>query len=137
MILNKIKTTVFCTSLVLAASCTSDFNDINTNKYGISNPDLAQDNNNIKLLFAPVNNAIVPSLDWKYQLDQSLSGDIWGGYNGIPTPFGGGVNNSTYGLNRSWASNQWSGAYTDILANLTKVIDATKVLLLVNIMLGL
>lgn len=126
MILNKIKTTVLCTSLVLAASCTGDYNDINTNKYGITNADLTQDNNNIKLLFAPVNNNVVPSVHWEYQLAQSLSGDIWGGYNGIPTPFGGGVNNSTYSLNRGWSSFQWNDAYTDVLANVTKVIKETK-----------
>jgi hypothetical protein len=126
MILNKIKTTVFCTSLILAASCTGEFNDINTNKYGITNEDLKQDNNNIRLLFAPVNGNVISDLHWKYQVHQSLAGDIWGGYNGIPTPFGGGVNNSTYSINRGWTTFQWNFTYADVLANLIKVIDVTK-----------
>ncbi|WP_300978196.1 RagB/SusD family nutrient uptake outer membrane protein [Flavobacterium sp.] len=126
MIVNKLKISLFCASLVLAASCTGDFDEINTNKYGFSDEALKQDNNNIKLLYAPVYNNIMPDVHWQYQLAQNLSGDIWGGYNGIPTPFGGGVNNSTYAINRGWTSFQWNDTYTDVLPNLTKVINETK-----------
>ena len=54
MILNKIKTTAICASLLAAVSCTSDFNEINQNPNGITSKDLEQDFNHVKVPFTTV-----------------------------------------------------------------------------------
>lgn len=126
MILNKIKTTLICSSLLLAVGCTNDFQNINTNPYGLTNAQLEQDFNNIKTPFTSAFNGVFNTLHWKYQLQQNLNADLWSGYMAIPTPFAGGSNNSTYNLVDGWNGFVWNLGYTDVMANLYKVQTLTK-----------
>jgi hypothetical protein len=60
MIINKIKRTAICISLLAAVSCTGDFEEINSNPNGATDAVLEQDFNNIKSLFVPMfNNVLV------------------------------------------------------------------------------
>lgn len=126
MILNKIKTTVICASLLAVMGCTNDFQDINTNPYGFTNAQLQQDFNNIKTPFTTAFNGIFNTLHWKFQLQQNLNADLWSGYMAIPTPFAGGSNNSTYKLVDGWNGFVWNLGYTDVMANLYKIQTLTK-----------
>ena len=126
MILNKTKISVICASLLLAVGCTNDFQNINTNPYGFTNAQLAQDFNNIKTPFTSAFNGVFNTLHWKYQLQQNLNADLWSGYMATPTPFAGGSNNSTYNLVDGWNGFVWDLGYTDVMANLYKVQTLTK-----------
>jgi len=127
MILNKIKTTAICATLLAAVSCTSDFNEINTNPTGITAENLEQDFNHVKVPFTTMFTGIFNTLHWKYQLQQNLSADIWSGYMATPTPFKGAAgDNSNYNLVDGWNGFIWSLPYTDVMANALKIEQSTK-----------
>ena len=127
MILNKIKTTAICASLLVGVSCTSDFNEINTNPTGITAKDLEQDFNHVRVPFTTVFTGIFNTLHWKYQLQQNLSADIWSGYMATPTPFKGAAgDNSNYNLVDGWNGFIWDLPYTDVMANTLKIEKSTK-----------
>jgi hypothetical protein len=127
MILNKIKTTVICATLVATVSCTSDFNEINTNPSGFTQAQLEQDFNHVKVPFSGVFTGIFNTTHWKYQLQQNLSADIWSGYMATPTPFKGAAgDNSNYNLVDGWNGFIWDLPYTDVMANILKIERGTK-----------
>jgi hypothetical protein len=127
MILNKIKTTAFCAALLLAVSCTSDFDALNINPEGFTNAQLEQDFNHIK---APLNAeflGIFNTTHWKYQLQQNLNADLWSGYMATPTPFKGAAgDNSNYNYVNGWNGFIWDLAYTDVMANAYQLERLTK-----------
>lgn len=127
MILNKIKTTAFCTLLLMAVGCTGDFDELNTNPEGLTNKLLEQDFNNIK---APLNAeflGIFNTTHWKYQLQQNLNADIWSGYMATPTPFKGAAgDNSNYNYVNGWNGFIWDLAYTDVMSNAYELEVLTK-----------
>jgi len=127
MILNKIKTTVFCASLLMAVGCTGDFDELNKNPEGFTNEQLEQDFNHIK---APLNAeflGIFNTTHWKYQLQQNLNADIWSGYMATPTPFKGAAgDNSNYNYVNGWNGFIWDLAYTDVMANAYQLERLTK-----------
>lgn len=127
MILNKIKTTVFCASLLMAVGCTGDFDELNKNPEGFSNEQLEQDFNHIK---APLNAeflGIFNTTHWKYQLQQNLNADLWSGYMATPTPFKGAAgDNSNYNYVNGWNGFIWDLAYTDVMANAFQLERLTK-----------
>jgi hypothetical protein len=127
MILNKIKTTAICATLLAAVSCTSDFNEVNTNPTGITAKDLEQDFNHVKVPFTTVFTGIFNTTHWKYQLQQNLNADIWSGYMATPNPFKGAAgDNSNYNYVDGWNGFIWSLPYTDVMANTLKIEQRTK-----------
>lgn len=126
MIINKIKRSALCLSLLAAVSCTDNFEEINTNPESASNEQLAQDFNNIKSLIKPAfNRLFISDVTWEYQIQQSLQADAWSGYMITPAEFGG-INNHSYVLNKSWNSKAWDDAYVSIIAYLYKVEQRAK-----------
>jgi hypothetical protein len=127
MILNKIKTTVLCASLLMAVGCTGDFDELNKNPAGFTNEQLEQDYNHIK---APINAlflGIFNTTHWKYQLQQNLNADLWSGYMATPTPFKGAAgDNSNYNYVNGWNGFIWDLAYTDVMANAFQLERLTK-----------
>jgi len=103
----------------LFQSCTKDFDDINTNPYGISDKQLEAD---FKLVGEPFKQAqmniytITPV--WVMQLQQNLLGDVYSGYMMPPTPFRGNNNNMTYALVDGWNGFVWSVGYGSVMAPL-------------------
>ncbi len=127
MILNKIKIITITICFLFLTNCTDDFQDINSNEYGVTDETLEQNFNNIKSLFVPIfNNILVLSPEWKYQVQQGLQADIWSGYMATPTPFRGGTNNTTYDLVDGWNGFAWAAAYGDVMANTLKIEQRAK-----------
>jgi len=120
MILNKIKTTAICITLLSAVSCTSDFESINTNPEGATNSQLEQDYNTIKAPFSPMFSNVILLTAWPYQIFQNLQGDIWSGYMATPTGFANG-NNPQYKLNNGWNNQAWESVYRGVMSNALKV----------------
>ena len=100
-------------------SCTKNFEDINTDPYGISDQQLAAD---YKLVGEPFKQALTNIYTitpvWVMQLQQNLLGDVYSGYMMPPTPFRGNSNNMTYALVDGWNGFVWSVAYGDVMAPL-------------------
>jgi hypothetical protein len=127
MIINKIKTTAICVSLLAVVSCTDRFEEINSNPAGQTTELLEQDFNHVKGLFLPMfNNVLVFNPEWFYQVQQGLQGDVWSGYMATPTPFRGGTNNTTYDLVDGWNGFAWSAGYSTVMANALKVEQRAK-----------
>ncbi|RED23369.1 SusD/RagB-like outer membrane lipoprotein [Flavobacterium cutihirudinis] len=120
MIINKLKTSAICISLLAAVSCTSDFENINTNETGASNKDLEQDYNNIKAPFGPMFANVLILTAWPYQYQQNLQADVWSGYMSSGAGFATG-NNHTYSLNDGWNYLAWEEAYKGIMANALRI----------------
>ncbi len=113
-------------SLMLAVlffqSCTKNFEEINTDPYGISDEQLKAD---YKLVGEPFKQALQNIYayrpEWVTQLQQNLIGDVYSGYMMPPTPFRGNINNMTYFLVNGWNEFPWKVAYNDVMAPLASV----------------
>lgn len=104
--------------IMLGSACTKNFEDLNTDPYGITNESLKQDYNIVGALYKPMlMNIYTYDPVWKFQLQQNLLGDVFSGYLMIPTPFRGNSNNTNYDLVDGWNGFPWSIAYTNIMNN--------------------
>lgn len=92
---------------LLAASCTKDFVDTNSNPYKVTDESLKQDYNNIGGFFQQLQLNIY--LYDGLQTQTNLTGDAFAQYMVPPTPFGGNINNVTYYYR--WVGDQWNNAY--------------------------
>ncbi|MDO6759283.1 RagB/SusD family nutrient uptake outer membrane protein [Tamlana sp. 2_MG-2023] len=109
---NILKYTMASVVAMSLTNCTGDFEDINTNPYGISQESLTQQNNHIGSRFSPLfSNIIRVEPSWNYQLQQNLNADVFSGYMTAPTDFAGNINNQTYALVNGWNGFIWSDAY--------------------------
>jgi hypothetical protein len=125
MILNKLKTSAICISLLTAVSCTSDFESVNTNQNGASNKDLEQDYNNIKAPFGPMFSNVLVLTAWPYQYQQNLQADVWSGYMSSGSGFATG-NNHTYTFRDDWNVLAWDTAYREVMANALRIEQRAK-----------
>lgn len=109
------------------ASCTDDFEKINTNPNGITEESLTQMNNNVGNEFQPMFlNVFNVTPAWNYQLQQGLIGDVYSGYMTPPTPFAGNVNNMTYSLVDGWNEFPWSDAYGSVMPQALNIKNAVE-----------
>jgi len=109
------------------ASCTDNFENINTNPHGITEESLTQMNNNVGNEFSPMFlNVFNVTPAWNYQLQQGLMGDVFSGYMTPPTPFSGNVNNMTYALVDGWNGFPWSDAYGNVMPQALNVKNAVE-----------
>jgi hypothetical protein len=103
-------------------SCTKDFEEINTDPYGVTDEQMGAD---YKIVGEPFKQALqnIYSFDpvWVFQLQQNLIGDVYSGYMMPPTPFRGNINNMTYFLVDGWNQFPWSVAYDKVMAPMAAV----------------
>lgn len=95
-------------------ACTDNFEEANRDHYRISDAELEQDFN---LLGSPFQNMLYNVFGG--QVDEDLSHDNWVRHVGTPTPFVGGVNNTTYYMR--WNGN-WNRIYNNIMSPGAQVI---------------
>lgn len=109
---------------LLLGSCTKNFEEYNTDPYGLTNKDLSVD---FKLLGTPIQqiqqNIYVINPAWNTQLQQNLIADIYSNYMATPTPFAGNANNSTYNLVSGWNTYPWDDAYGSVMSQVKSVFD--------------
>jgi hypothetical protein len=111
--------TLFLLSL---QSCTKDFEELNTDPFGISDEQLAVDYKLVGEQFKQVlQNIYTYSPAWVTQLQQNLIGDVYSGYMMPPTPFRGNSNNMNYDLVDGWNEWPWNVAYSNVMAPLLSV----------------
>ena len=104
--------------LSLFVGCTEDFADLNTNPYQISDESLRQDNNHVGAFFPTMLNNIFGD-----QIEHNLCNESFVRHLGTPTPFVGGVNNTTYYIR--WNS-YWGRIYGSIFAPARQVLQIAE-----------
>jgi hypothetical protein len=105
--------TGFC--LMLLFSCTSSFEDLNSNSTQPTDNEASQDWIILGGNFQPMQRGIMEWTHWKYQLQQNLNGDAYSQYLISPTPFGGNINNINYGFNEGWNLWPWKIGFEEIM----------------------
>ncbi|HEY4788750.1 MAG TPA: SusD/RagB family nutrient-binding outer membrane lipoprotein [Bacteroidales bacterium] len=98
--------------IFMAAGCTKNFTDFNTNPYQITDTSLTQKFNNIGGFFKQLQMNIY--LYDGLQTDENLTGDAFAQYMVPPTPFAGNVNNVTYYY--VWYGDQWNNSYNNTMS---------------------
>ncbi len=105
--------------LVGLNSCTDDFAELNTNPNQITDESLKQNFNHIGAYFPSMLNAISGN-----QVMHNLNNDSWVRHYATPTPFVGGVNNTTY--YPRWIHQYWNRIYGSIMAPGNQVIKIAE-----------
>jgi len=102
--------------IILAQSaCKKGFEQMNTNPNQITEDDLQKDGIGIGGFFQNMQINVVkgttdPGNPSNYQVSQGLSGDIFSGYMGTPTPFQNNRNNSTYVM--TWNDGEFGSGFS-------------------------
>jgi starvation-inducible outer membrane lipoprotein len=125
----KNKLLMFGTVLALSlGSCTSNFEDINTNESNFSNGQLEQDFNQVKAPIKAMERGmyILVADDWQGDIQFNLNADIFSGYMGTPHNFEGNANNSTYALLDGWNNAEWIQKYQKEMVNAYNLEKLTK-----------
>ncbi len=108
------KITYICFVVLLAlSSCTEDFVELNQNPNEVTDESLKQDFNNVGAFFPPMLKNL-----FGHQIEHNLSHDSWVRHLATPTPFTGGINNTTYYIR--W-NTYWNRIYGQIMSPATLV----------------
>ncbi|HQU51699.1 MAG TPA: SusD/RagB family nutrient-binding outer membrane lipoprotein, partial [Saprospiraceae bacterium] len=116
--MKKISIFIILIGLTLYSGCTKDFAELNTNPYQISDESLRQDNNHVGAFFPTMLNNIFGD-----QIEHNLCNESFTRQLGTPTPFTGGVNNTTYYIR--WNS-YWGRVYGSIFAPARQVLQIAE-----------
>ncbi|QZE14614.1 SusD/RagB family nutrient-binding outer membrane lipoprotein [Halosquirtibacter laminarini] len=103
---------------LLLVGCTSQFEEYNTDPYGVSDDQLAYDNFKIGSFFPQLEQYVIANpanVDaYVYQLNHSLFGDVYSGYISTIGTWGGGTNSTTYNFDNNWIDTPF-GTFVDII----------------------
>ncbi|WP_423129406.1 SusD/RagB family nutrient-binding outer membrane lipoprotein [Gaoshiqia sp. Z1-71] len=108
------KTIFILIAALLAGACTDQFEEANINPYEISDESLKQDFNHIGAFFPSMLGNI-----FGHQIEENLVAESFCDYMATPTPFAGGVNNTTYYIR--W-NTYWDRVYGSIMAPAKQVM---------------
>lgn len=118
--------------LLVTASCTGDFRDINTDQSGITDNDLLIDYNNYGIRLGIIQQGIYFNYDygkgknWPFQLIQNLNADMFSGYMHDGKPLNGGSHNTDYNLQDGWNSAMWGHMYSYIFPQIYQSENDTR-----------
>lgn len=103
-------------------SCTKNFEELNSNPYGISDVSLLQKNN---LVGGAVIQMQLNIFEFgnSAQRQQNLIADAFSGFMVSANPYSGNVNNMTYFFVDAWNSRPWEVAYTIVMAPTKKALQ--------------
>ena len=94
-------------------ACTDDFVELNESPYQVTDESLQQDFNNVGAFYPPMLQNL-----FGHQIEHNLSHDSWVRHLATPTPFVGGINNTTYYIR--W-NTYWNRIYGQIMSPATLV----------------
>ncbi|MCK4749603.1 MAG: SusD/RagB family nutrient-binding outer membrane lipoprotein [Bacteroidales bacterium] len=95
------------------SACTENFEELNTHPYQISGESLEQDFNHVGSYFISLWNGHWNTGIIGHQTNHNLCNSSWVRQLGCPTPFVGGINNTTYYMR--WHP-YWNQVYSDVMA---------------------
>lgn len=107
-------------AMVLGASCTSKFEEWNTNPHEASEEMMGTDNLKTGALFSQMQRNVVLfkdgiNLSSDYQVAQGLTSDLYSGYIAPTGTWYGGVHNGSYGFITGWIERTFSSGFTSIM----------------------
>lgn len=117
---------------MLVASCTDNFQEINTDKSGMTEEQMKIDYNNLRIPLDVAQQGIYFNYDfgkgknWPFQLMQNLNIDMFSGYMHDYKPHNGGSHNTDYNLQDGWNGTDWLYSYAYTLPQLKKSEDSTR-----------
>ncbi len=100
--------------VMVLGACTKNFEETNTNPYEISGESLKQDFNHVGAFFPTMLGNIFGN-----QVEHNLANESFARHLATPTPFVGGVNNTTYYIR--W-NGYWNRIYNNVMAPANQVI---------------
>jgi hypothetical protein len=100
--------------IFIIGACTDQFEDANKNPYEISDESLKQDFNNLGAYYPSLLSGL-----FGFQIDENLVQDCYVRQMATPTPFAGGINNTTYNI--TW-NTYWNQIYDKIMSPSKQVI---------------
>ncbi|HLT51574.1 MAG TPA: SusD/RagB family nutrient-binding outer membrane lipoprotein, partial [Arenibacter sp.] len=113
------KKLIYLIVLVLAFSaCTKNFEETNTNPYQITDESLKQDFNQVGAFYSSMLSEIFGN-----QVDHNLANVTFSQHLATPTPFVGGINNTTYYI--TW-NGYWGREYNNVMARASQAIDVAE-----------
>ncbi|NJB70356.1 hypothetical protein GGR42_000818 [Saonia flava] len=113
------KKLIYLITVILAlGACTDKFEETNTNPYEITGESLQQDFNHVGSFYPSMLGQLFGN-----QIDHNLINDTYAQHLATPTPFVGGVNNTTYYIR--WNS-YWAREYDNIMAPAKQVIEVAE-----------
>lgn len=115
---NNIAVLKYLLVLSLLVGCTKNFEETNSNPFQISDESLRQDNNHVGAFFPAMLNHIFGD-----QVDHNLANESFVRHLGTPTPFVGGVNNTTYYIR--W-NTHWGRVYSRVMAPSRQVLQIAE-----------
>lgn len=111
---------IFVAALLFNTSaCTDDFVELNESPYQVTDASLQQDFNNVGAFYPPMLKNL-----FGHQIEHNLSHDSWVRHLATPTPFVGGINNTTYYIRWNTYWNRIYGSIMSPAAQVTKVAIA-------------
>jgi hypothetical protein len=116
---NKFLKVLMIAGIVSISACTEDFAELNTNPYQITDESLKQNFNHVGAYYPQMLREIIG-----HQTDHNLLNDSYVRHYGTPTPFVGGVNNTTYYIR--WNIAYWNRVYNNIMAPGRQVIQIAE-----------
>ena len=116
---NKFLKILIIAGVVTLSACTEDFAELNTNPYQITDESLKQNFNHVGAYYPQMLREIIG-----HQTDHNLLNDSYVRHYATPTPFVGGVNNTTYYIR--WNSAYWNRVYNNIMAPGRQVIQIAE-----------
>lgn len=107
--------------VLVQTGCTKNFDKYNTNPSGIDSTLLNNDNVGTGAFFPQMEEYVVRVAPGTgdgsaYQVVQNLNADIYSGYDGTPTPFSNGQNNSNYKMQDGWDNSAFTSPYSGLMS---------------------
>lgn len=106
-------------ALITTASCTDDFEEINTNPLSLSTGKLAESQVLQGQAFAQAQYTSMMGLHWRFQISQSLFSDLWAGYYATTAV---GFDSDRFTQVGRWADLAW-GSFYGIAAPQIKLVE--------------
>lgn len=126
-ILKQIKRALpLCVAVTLlgTASCTDNFESINTNPNGMTPEQVkltARFNQPITSVYLNYQNR-----NYEYQLQQNLNADMYSGYMSVPNPFGGNQHNGQYQMNLGWNETPFRAGELYVMKPVSEILKSTE-----------
>lgn len=123
---------LFAAVFPVVISCTSKFDEYNTDNTGFTDKQQDYDFNKYGIPLLVVQQGIYFNHDWgsgknwTFQVMQNLSADMFCGYMHSYNPFVAGLSNTVYNLNDGWNGTMWENTYGYIMTEIKKSEDLNQ-----------
>lgn len=124
---------LMCLSVLLTdTSCTSKFDEYNTDNTGFTEELQNFDFNKYGIPLKVVQQGIYFNHDWgggknwPFQIMQNLSADMFCGYMHSYNPYVAGISNTVYNLNDGWNGTMWENTYGYIMTEIKKAEELNR-----------